>query len=356
MRLKPISTPAVAAAPAIRAFRSHRRYSLALGLTAGLLAMTQSASAIYIRDDHSIASYTTLVTKPAFSPIGYLTDLGWGGYSAYASATLVSPTKVLTAAHVFDEDGDGKIDDLSNVKKMMFGTTRNVPGYVKPNVASAVVNPLYKGANAAYDLAVITLKTPITNVTPAKLSSVNMTGRRGGMIGYGYQGTGKSDDLAGTDDKLAALNIISKLSNGTYLTDFDSPSGKTSSYDSKTPLTYEGTTAPGDSGSPLMADFGNDIWKIVGVLNGGYNPIKNARGQTQPDSWYGDVSVYASLANSQNASFLKLQGLTISSSATGASSLETVGQRTADVVPEPAGLAALVPMLGLLARRRHRRA
>jgi hypothetical protein len=106
-----------------------------------------------------------------------------------------------------------------------------------------------------------------------------------------------------------------------------------------------------------MGYFGNNVWRIVGVLNGGYN----TRGR---DSWYGDVSIYASLTNSTNVNFLKAQGISFDNPRTAAAALagSGVSGSTRDAlgpsaVPEPGSVAAAgVVALGLLARRRRRRA
>jgi V8-like Glu-specific endopeptidase len=334
--------------------RTRRWLSAAALALLGMSGLGRTAEAIYVRHDINVSGYTNLLNKPAFAPIGYLTDPDWAG-EAFASGTLVAPNKVLTAAHVVDENGDGKVDSLSAVRRMTFGLGRDIPTRVSANVASIVVNSKYKGSNSAFDLAVITLKTPITGVTPATLFSGNVVGRRGGLVGYGFQGTGRSDGLARVPDKLAAFNMIDRLEDGTYLTDFDNSARNRSSFGSSTPLTYEGTTAPGDSGSPLMADMGNDVWRVAGVLNGGYNEKGN-------DSWYGDVSIYASLNNAANISFLEAQGLRFADRVYANRSLVSGisgSTRSADFVgpvaiPEPASIGVLSIAAGLLALRRRR--
>jgi hypothetical protein len=69
---------------------------------------------------------------------------------------------------------------------------------------------------------------------------------------------------------------------------------------SSAPVTLEGTTAPGDSGVGLFALMNDSVY-LVGVLNGGYNTYGK-------DSWYGDVSIFAPLRNSDNRVFLQAQG------------------------------------------------
>ena len=309
----------------------------------------QSASAIYIRDDKSFSTYATLLNKPAFTPIGFFTTSDWG--TAYGSGTLVAPNKVLTAAHLVDVDGNLQLDDPTEMSRMVFGVSKNVPSAPTPNVSSIVINPAYRGANSAFDLAIITLKTPIYDVTPALMTSQKTVGKRAAMVGYGYQGTGTRDSLSSSSDKLAAFNMISTSSNGTLLTDFDSPrTASKSTWAPSGPLVYEGTTAPGDSGSPLLADFGYDKWRIAGVLHGGYND----KGY---DSWYGDVSVYASLANQKNIDFIVGQGLSYNGNYAMVDSPGTssTSATRSIAIPEPSTLTLLLPAMGLLAARRRAR-
>lgn len=333
--------------PARPVGRLRRRMSWLASMVAAaaVLAGSPRAEAVYIRADKSVTDYDNLAAKSSFSPAGYLADPSWG--IAFSSGTLVSPTKVLTAAHVVDENGDLKIDDPAQFKRISFGLGKNLPSSFTSNIASVAINPAYKGGLAGFDLAVLTLKKPITSVVPAKLSSAPAVGLRGAMIGYGYQGTGSGRSLKGATDKLAAYNMISAYENNTYLTDFDSPRGNTNTYGSTSPLTYEGTTAPGDSGGPLYADFGSEAWRIVGVLNGGFNDFGG-------DSLYGDVSIYASLSNAKNVSFLQSQGLSLSPVRATSSATASLGSQRSIDVPEPASIS-LLSAAGLLALARRRK-
>lgn len=313
-----------------------------------VLLLADPANAVYIRHDRSTSDHNAIGARVNFVSSGYLAD-SRDGFEV-GSATLVSPTKVLTAAHVIDGDGDLLVDRPLAFKRWVFGTQINIPPLLAGNVKSVTINPAYKGGKAAYDLAVITLKSPMTGVTPGRMSSVNAVGKRGAMVGYGFQGNGRGRSVEGAANKLGAFNEISILKDGTYQTDFDSPTGDKSSFGSKVPLTYEGTTASGDSGSALWADFGNYNWQIVGVLNGGFN-------EKGLDFQYGDVSMYASLTNAKNISFLKNQGLTIGGVGTIASAQPVGSTRSFDVglrsVPEPATFVLFAPVaITLLARRR----
>lgn len=310
-------------------------------------ACPRPAEAIYIRDDRTPKEHSAMAGWSAFAPVGYLADRDWG--IAYSSGTLVSATKVLTAAHVVDSDGDLRIDDPAQFRRTAFGTRRDLPGKagLVPNIASVAINPAYKGGASGYDLAVLTLTKPITAVKPARLSSAYAVGMRAALVGYGYQGTGTRDGLSGATDKLAATNSISRYEDSTYLTDFDNPARTANSFGSASPLINEGTTAPGDSGGPLYAEFGYDAWRVVGVLNGGYN-------ERGIDSHYGDVSVYAALSDPKNVAFLRSQGLFINSTrSVGPDDVSAgLGGPRSIAVPEPATALPLLSIAGLFVRLR----
>ena len=182
----------------------------------------------------------------------------------------------------------------------MFGTDLNVPAF-SSNVASIDVHPSWNG-NPAFDLAMITLIEPITDLTPARITDQNPNGLLATMVGYGRQGTGANhpSNVPGANDKLGAQNMIDWVTT-TVRTDFDSPTGSHNTYGSPDAITLEGTTAGGDSGGPVLAHFGDESL-IVGVLNGGWNPYGW-------DSEYGDISEWAYIGNAANLAFLATHGV-----------------------------------------------
>ena len=194
------------------------------------------------------------------------------------------------------------------------------------NVAAIFVNPSYNGG-ATFDNAVLELSNPIIGIRPAKIGLFNPLDDLATMLGYGLQGDGLGFALVGANDRLAAQNIIDIYNiNGDLRTDFDSPAGTTSTYGGIFPVTLEGTTAPGDSGGPIYVDG-----DIVGDLNGGFNLFG-------PASTYGDISIWAPLANPLTVAWL-----------------ESLHQPI-EFVPEPGSLAVLlvgiVGLATLVARRR----
>jgi hypothetical protein len=108
-------------------------------------------------------------------------------------------------------------------------------------------------------------------------------------------------------------------------TDFDSPDLNTNTFGSATPLALEGTTGGGDSGGPLLVDFGSG-YRVVGSLNVGYNPYGDY-------SEYGDVSIWAPGNDPDNIIFLQGMGI---------------------AVPEPSAAAMLAVVLVIATHRRKR--
>lgn len=281
---------------------------------------------ISVRPDRPIGDYNALGAQ--FPATGYFGSTGVG---QFCTGTLVAPNKVLTAAHCIDFNADGVLDDPVN--SLVFGLGANVPNSLSANVSSVAINPGWTSSNgsAQFDMAVLTLTSPITSVAPAKIFDGDPTGLNGFAVGYGSQGSGTNfpSNLPGANDKLGAENIIDFVGD-TIEFDFDSPLSNTSTYGSINPLDLEGATAGGDSGSPLYADFGGNRY-IVGILNGGFNPFGTA-------SEYGDISIYAPIRDSDNLAWLGSQGIF-----------------SASAIPEPGtfGIAATA-LAGLLFIRRRR--
>lgn len=332
---------------------SHRRISLAFAflLSLGLLSgPLREASAISIRDDTDVSLYNML--GDLYPAAGYLTSpLSGDPKSQNCSCTLVSPTKVLTAAHCVDNDGDGTVDFGYEEGLVSFGLGPNVnpqittsggtgpregefvdaeegAGTISSGTASRpdnvaqitgptrrivdwAVHPEWDGdinGDELHDLAVLTLSSPIQAVTPMRLLGIDPTDQRVVMVGYGIEGLGSAfpapnSKIEGANDRLAAENTLdfTDLVGGILDTDFDSPTEDLSTYGTSTPLPLEGTTAPGDSGGPLIIMV-DDAPFVVGVLSGGYNPFGVS-------SEYGDLSRWTWIGSSSNAQFLVDQGI-----------------------------------------------
>jgi hypothetical protein len=161
-----------------------------------------------------------------------------------------------------------------------------------------IIHPAFRPVFDFHDLALVILTNRLS-VAPARLLqiSTNPVGVLATFVGFGAE-VDANGVATVQGQRLAANNVIDSvdLKAGWLITDFDSPSGNTSSVGDRTPVALEGTTAVGDSGAPLFVDFGSGP-VVLGVLWGGYNPFGL-------DSTYGDVSLWTDIAVEENREFV----------------------------------------------------
>lgn len=286
-----------------------------------------------IRHDLKLSDYEEIASNtspyntdeyPDFSPIicfNYSDD-GSDEKDSYATGTLVSQYWILTAGHNFFSSDEQSNPSLVSGIDVLVGLDPNNPD-AQHEVEEIVFHPTWLENddlfNTANDLALVKLKTPITNITPAPINDEEVE-TIGNIIWYA--GFGDYSNQPGQDPDLiskmhALQNILDRTSTGissessagTYFGgllafDFDSPNGdvnalgddKTteeedilggSSTSSPTALAYEGGTVPGDSGGPLMMKIDGE-WKICGVLSGAAeSALPNHVGSS-----YGEIDVF----------------------------------------------------------------
>lgn len=304
------------------------RIALAIAVAAAMFRPAP-AEAIYIRHDVALSNYAALASDPLYAATGYLRTAS----GQFCTGTLVSPTVVLSAAHCFVYTAGPNQGQVASPSVVMFGVGETIEAFAN-NAASLVLNPGYNTASPApdFDMALLTLSTPILNLPPAALFAGDPLGIVATIVGYGGQGTGVSNGLPGAPARLAAQNVVDVAGN-VLRYDFDSPDLDASAYGDAEPLFLEGTTATGDSGGPMYLTHGSAAY-VVGTLFGGIG-----------NNFYGDRSFYASVARQENLQFLLNAGLNVLTSL----------PETGTPVPEPGtlGLVALGAWLG--ARRRRRR-
>lgn len=283
-----------------------------------------------------------------YDAVAYI-DIGGsatGQGSFKGTGTLVMSTdgnfKLLSAAHNFDADKNGVVDQTSF--GIYFGDAIDTGNLASSTAARVFVSgasiswnskwhsanpggfngsstgpdePLAAGASQ-YDVAVISFTAAQifsgTLPSPMAVSMENPLGQTIVSVGYGNHGLGSS--FANNDDAIrrAMHNVAdvvgysstSAANTGfTIQSDFDSPSdpGK-SSLGANTPVPsisglLEGATAGGDSGGPVLFNG-----KVTGVLNGGFNPFGNV-------SEYGDRSIWAAVSEQSNMEFLIASGVAV---------------------------------------------
>lgn len=209
------------------------------------------------------------------------------------TGTLIAPNVVLSARHCGIGAGD----------LVRFGDNSNSTTFTITVQSSSLPDgggSLLDGGDVS--IHVLNGTVPGNIAEPMRLidETEDLEGMVCATLGYGWNGLGSTGhggsadgfrwggeniiDVYGSPPDRAGSNIIS--------TDFDNgTSGANQIFGSSaTPLEFEATTAPGDSGGPVLVLFGNE-WVIAGVLSGG----------TTSNSVYGDVSWWTGTAVYRNA-------------------------------------------------------
>lgn len=208
--------------------------------------------------------------------------------SVGCTGTLITPNVVISARHC--GIGAGTL--------IRFGDNSNSPAFtvsVQSSILPDGSGSLLDGGDVS--IHVLNSSVPANIAEPMRLidETDDLEGMLAVTLGYGYNGLGSSGHGFSSDGRRwGGENIIdaygSPASNsGTNIisTDFDNGTGgaNTIPSSSSTPLEFEATTAPGDSGGPVLVQFGSE-WVIAGVLSGG----------TSSTSVYGDISWWTGTA------------------------------------------------------------
>lgn len=204
------------------------------------------------------------------------------------TGTLIAPNVVLSARHCGIGAGSS-VRVGTNLASPIFFTT------VQSSILPDGFGTLLDGGDVS--IHILNSSVPANIAQPMRLidETTALEGQVAATIGYGLNGLG-STGHQGTSDgrRWGGENTIEiygrpASANGSNVisTDFDNGSGgaNTIPSSSSTPLQFEATTAPGDSGGPILVQLGGE-WVIAGVLSGG----------TTNTSAYGDISWWTGTA------------------------------------------------------------
>lgn len=208
--------------------------------------------------------------------------------SVGCTGTLIAPNVVLSARHC--GIGAGAL--------IRFGDNSGSPDFTA-TVQSSILpdgnGSLLDGGDVSIHF--LNSSVPANIAEPMRLidETNDLEGMLAATLGYGFNGLGSSGHGFSSDGRRwGGENIIDRYgspssASGTNIisTDFDNGTSgaNTIPSSSSTPLEFEATTAPGDSGGPVLVQFGNE-WVIAGVLSGG----------TTNTSVYGDISWWTGTA------------------------------------------------------------
>ncbi|MFK7888305.1 MAG: proprotein convertase P-domain-containing protein [Gammaproteobacteria bacterium] len=264
-------------------------------MTGRVLSQRQLDSKTYAPGSPEAATgvYPRIVINDAIGPAGsqaYAAPFdAVAASSVGCTGTLISENVMLSARHC----------GIGAGSSWTFGDDSNGGGDFSINVQSSFLpaggGSLLDGGDVS--IHVLTGPVPAAIATPVRLldETFGLEGMVAATLGYGWNGVGSAGhgfnadglrwggeniiDVYGSPANNSGSNIIS--------TDFDdgSAGANTIAGSDPEPLALEATTAPGDSGGPVMVQMEGE-WLIAGVLSGG----------TTNTSVYGDVSWWTGTA------------------------------------------------------------
>ncbi|MEM9983895.1 MAG: trypsin-like serine protease [Bacteroidota bacterium] len=286
-----------------------------------------------IRHDKSLLEYEAVASNaapyhtanyPDFSSVvnfTYSLD-GSQNHEYAASGVLVDSLWVLTAGHNFFTSDDQSSPALVSGIQVNFGIDPENPDQTR-EVAELVFHPTWLDDDDVYgkanDLCLVKLKTPVTDLPFASLSTESNEPLNATVwyAGYGDYSREPGQDRDLYSKRHAIENVLDRVigdinsqnqAGETYVGglvafDFDAPDSSVNSLGddfisedepllgggSSSPVAreFEGGTVEGDSGGPLFVQI-DGRWQVIGILSGGATePVRRHR-----DGDYGDISIF----------------------------------------------------------------
>ena len=250
--------------------------------------------------------------RPALDPLYEAVGaIGFGDTTHFdfiCTATLISPTSIITARHcaIAEEMVPGKQATIVERLGLVFaiGPDSRTPRKVVPVAAATYSEPPVLGwlggpreFGLGHDVAVMTLARPIRDVQPIPVSATPpRAGQRVENVGFGIRSltTGAAgvrrrlalniDTLTGAPGELAYLDLpnyvarIKELARDVVMArhtpdrlrrDFTRPMGPFEMYAGKDAFNAGGNACFGDSGGPLLDLTNPNHPTIVGITSGG---------------------------------------------------------------------------------------
>ena len=269
--------------------------------------------------------YSSLTQYPDFSPVGAL----YSSEGYLGTGTLVAPSVVVTAAHLFRNSFSSPTPDPSSWEFILHSPFTEASAKQRFEISQINLHPGWEarlpelngkgdGDMLGVDLAIVILKKEVSGVYPAKLpvGGSEPLGEKVVVGGFGNLVDGASGaEAVQNQRRVGGLNTLDRVVlqvdkpnvpteylGGLLAIDFDSPqldantlgSGKppvdnlSSGNSDPNPVELEASTAVGDSGGPAFMQIGN-AWRIIGTVSYGTS-----------DSTYGDVTVFTRLASHES--------------------------------------------------------
>jgi secreted trypsin-like serine protease len=317
--------------------------TIAILMTAGIATEVRAGT---IRDDVDSKFYRSLGTE--YPSVGRLL---LNDRTELCSGTLVDPNWVLTAGHCLYTQESGQ------AKQATFQI-----GSQSYEADAATYYQNWDGVDAAkgYDIGLLRLTNPVTNIKPATLyKGSTEVGEVAAYTGFGRTGNGAiGATTSNTGTKLAGANVIdgygsdfySNWSNRIIVSDFDSPSESTNLFGSPTPLDLEYSIAPGDSGGGVFIDG-----SLAGV-----NSFGSREGNSKYGSFMGAtrVSPYVSWINNaiaNNRSNSDPVEPTSENSSPEVSSYSSIALAQKTSVPESSNLVAILSFSTIIIRSKSKK-